>query len=32
MEAIITLLLAVEADVLAYLICKWLDGYIQGGK
>ena len=32
MEAIITLLLAVEADVLSYLICKWLDGYIQGGK
>lgn len=32
MEHIITLLLTVEADVIAYIICKWLDRFIQGGK
>lgn len=32
MAAIITLRLAVEADVISYLLCKWLDDYIQGGK
>lgn len=32
MEPILTLLLTVEADVIAYLICKWLDGFIHGDK
>lgn len=32
MEPILTLIMTVEADVIAYMICKWLDRFIQGGK
>ena len=32
MAAIISLLLSIEADVISYLICKWLDEYIKGDK
>ena len=32
LQTILTLVLSVEAEILAYLICKAIDDYINGGK
>ena len=32
MQTILTLVLSVEAEILAHLICKAIDDYINGGK
>ena len=31
-QTIVTLVLSIEAEILAYLICKAIDDYINGGK